>query len=82
MTLVILYIGTYFIQQCHHTCILNIIVIYFQLSGTHFENNMNCGFNPPTVRKDLPQVKDIEGIFDTLTYLRKFKSQGAFCVES
>ncbi|BFZ02791.1 hypothetical protein BsWGS_05830 [Bradybaena similaris] len=42
-----------------------------KLSGTHFENNMNCGFNPPTVKKDLPQVKDIEGIFDTLIYLLK-----------
>lgn len=43
-----------------------------QLSGTHFENNMNYGFNPPPMKKELPQVHDIEGVFDSVVYLGKY----------
>ncbi|KAH9495459.1 Sorting nexin-14 [Bulinus truncatus] len=43
-----------------------------KLSGTHFDNNMNFGFNPPISKRDLPhQVKDIDGAFDYLLFLLK-----------
>ncbi|XP_055877847.1 sorting nexin-14-like isoform X3 [Biomphalaria glabrata] len=43
-----------------------------KLSGTHFDNNMNFGFQPPSSKRDLPhQVKDIDGAFDYLLFLLK-----------
>ncbi|CAL1530450.1 unnamed protein product [Lymnaea stagnalis] len=41
-----------------------------KLAGTHFDNNMNFGFNPPSSKKDLTHyVKDLEGAFDYLVFL-------------
>ncbi|XP_059174499.1 sorting nexin-14-like isoform X2 [Physella acuta] len=43
-----------------------------KLSGTHYDNNMNYGFNPPQSKKDvLHQMTDIDGPFDSLLFILK-----------
>ena len=44
-----------------------------QLAGTHFENNMNLPFDPPTSRSGFTfDLLELDGVFDAFVYLGTF----------